>query len=233
MWLYFEVLTEPGALPSEFRALSVTHPICVFKDLKDWASSEVVSWHQPTWVDCYGCGALHQDHWLCTSGTDFPGSSKKKDSSISIWNCIISMSQMWNRLRRLEIPSHLTWMVLFLLFFRRLMDKHYFCWTSQRCKSAWTWSWDQPSSCATISRGSSWHFTSSLPHSWEWMWTSRHQICYKSCERRCNCPFWLFLHWIFYRIPHMSYGKHGYFLSLGGGGYTGSKTIQVLLSEAD
>lgn len=51
-------------------------------------------------------------------------------------------------------------------FFRRLMDKRCCCWTFQQCKSVWTSSWDQPSSCATTLRGSSWHFINSLPRSW-------------------------------------------------------------------
>lgn len=63
-----------------FRVLCATHLLCMFKDLKDWASSEVVFGHQPAGVDRYGRGALHQDHWLCTSCTDFPGSSKQRQS---------------------------------------------------------------------------------------------------------------------------------------------------------
>lgn len=49
---------------------------------------------------------------------------------------------------------------------RRLTDRRCCCWTSRQCRSAWTWSWDRPSSCATTSRGSSWHFINSLPRSW-------------------------------------------------------------------
>lgn len=49
---------------------------------------------------------------------------------------------------------------------RRLTDRRCCCWTSRQCKSVWTWSWDRPSSCATTSSGSSWHFISSLLRSW-------------------------------------------------------------------
>lgn len=72
-----------------FRVLCATHLLCMFKDLEDWASSEVVFGHQPAGVDRYGRGALHQDHWLCTSCTDLPGSSKQQQSFT--WSCVILM----------------------------------------------------------------------------------------------------------------------------------------------
>lgn len=51
--------------------------LSVFIDLQDRASSEVVFGHKPAGVERYWCGSLHQDHWLCAPGTDFPGSGKK------------------------------------------------------------------------------------------------------------------------------------------------------------
>lgn len=124
-----------------------------------------------------------------------------------------------------SLMSHLT-SFCFLLF-RRSMDKHCCCWTSQRYKSAWIWSWDQPSSCATTLRGSNWHFTSSLPHNWKWTWTWKHLICYKSCERRCNCP--LGFSYTGYSIEScIRQMEHGYFISLGEKNTQGPKPFRCI-----
>lgn len=197
-----------------FRVLCAIPLLSMFKDLKDWASSEVVFGHQPAGVDRYGRRALHQDHWLRTSRTDFPGSSKQQQSFTR--SCIILMLS--------DVASH---KLFGFVLFRRSMDKHCCCWTSQRYKSAWIWSWDQPSSCATTLRGSSWHFTSSLPHNWKWTWTWKHLICHKSCERRCNCP--LGFSYTGYSIEScICQMEHGYFISLGEEDTQGPKPFRCI-----
>lgn len=65
------------SLSTSAVSLCLIHHICVFIDLKDRASSEVVFGHQPPGVEHYWCGSLHQDHRLCASCTDFLGSGKK------------------------------------------------------------------------------------------------------------------------------------------------------------
>lgn len=159
--------------------------LCLDTSPLEWTVTDVVRFIRTT--DCAPLARIFLD--------------QVSNSKASTWSWIVLMLS--------DVASH----ELFVCLFRRSMDKHCCCWTSQRYKSAWIWSWDQPSSCATTSRGSSWRFTSSLPHSWRWtrMWT--HLICYKSCERRCNCPFGI--SYTGYSIGSRIYQmEHRYFISL-------------------
>lgn len=140
--------------------------LCLDTSPLEWTVTDVVRFIRTT--DCAPLARIFLDQVR----------NSDADASIFIWKCIILMVSDVTHLgqRLLNFFLHLTWGIFFVLF-RKLMDKHCCCWTSLQCRSAWTWSWDQPSSFATTLRGSSWHFTSSLQHSWEWTWTRTHQIC--------------------------------------------------------
>lgn len=138
--------------------------LCLDTSPLEWSVTDVVRFIRTT--DCAPLARIFLDQ------------VRNSKASISIWNCIILIvSDVTSQTENVTyaVASYRTnFFFPVAAVLRRLMDKHCCCWTSQRCKSAWTWSWDQPSSCATTSRGSSWHFTSNLPHSWEWTWTWTH-----------------------------------------------------------
>ncbi len=127
------------------------------------------------------------------------------------------------------------------------MDRRCCCWTSQQYKSVWTWSWDQPSSCATTSRGSNWHFINSLLRSWRAMNMDVTTSCYvyRSCEKHCifsHSDFSNTGHPLESCIYHFASDKHGHEMdeatfsdllkkrtkkSYTGSKKEGSKTVQV------
>lgn len=93
---------------------------------------------------------------------------------------------------------------------RKLMDRHCSCSTSRQCRSAWTWNWGRPLSCATTSRGSSWHFINSLLRSW-WRRNRDIRFCVlilwrKKKKKTLYFPILTFFkHWTYFRILHISH----------------------------